>query len=166
MDTGRCKKTALRASPPRPTYSGGAARTTFDDTRTWNTLFGLLRNPLHPETLLPIAETPSTAIRAGSEPSRTSSGLCDLFHGGRAEPHIESATPTSLPTVKSLPVRAFDIAEGSQRISWAARLSDVDYMVIARPACRDTGCNDNINLRRSRLSRTPSACLGPNWLLQ
>lgn len=29
-------------------------------------------------------------------------------------------------------------------MSWAAQQSDVDYMVIARPACRDSGCNDNI----------------------
>jgi hypothetical protein len=28
-------------------------------------MFGLLRNPLHPEALFPIAGTPSTAIKAG-----------------------------------------------------------------------------------------------------
>lgn len=89
-----------------------------------------------PSSRSPIAETPATAIKAGFEaiinPVRSVSR--------RAEPHIESATPTSLPTVKSLPVRAFDIPEGSQRISWAARQSDVDYMVIARPARSDRGC--------------------------
>ena len=92
-----------------------------------------------PSSRSPIAGTPSTARKAGFE--ATISPVRSVSR--RAEPHIESATPTSLPTVKSLHVRAFDIPEGSQRISWAARQSDVDYMVIARPARSDRGCKDS-----------------------